>query len=264
MNEIESWYDNQYDEWERLERHKIEFEITKRYLDRYITQKESHIFDIGGGPGRYSIYLAQQGHKVSLLDLSAKNIEVAKEKSKEAGVSLEAYIKGDALELPEYSEETFDVILLMGPLYHLTREEDRRKALENALKMLKKDGILIASFISHYAPIQDCFAHLTFEGYKGEVKELLYYLVDGKNKDGAGFTTSYFTGAEEARGFMKAHGLEELSFAGVENMLGCKEEELLKCSKEEWERWLDIGFALAEDEKLYGMSQHFLYVGKKS
>ena len=147
MNEIENWYDNEYEEWDRLERHKIEFEITKKYLDKYITQPESKIFDIGGGPGRYAIYLAKQGHKVTLLDLSDKNIEVAKEKSKESEVVLENYIKGNALELEEYEAESFDVILLMGPLYHLIKEADRRKALEGSLRLLKKAAFFYPSFV---------------------------------------------------------------------------------------------------------------------
>lgn len=263
MNEIENWYDNEYEEWDRLDRHKIEFEITKKYLDKYITKPESKIFDIGGGPGRYSIYLAEKGHKATLLDLSGKNIQVAKEKSSEAGVMLEDYIKGDALELSEYEKESFDVVLLMGPLYHLTKEVDRKKALEGALKLLKKDGILVAAFISQYAPIQDCFTYLDFEGYEGEINELLHYLKNGVNKDGSGFTTAYFTSVEEARSLMKEYGLKELAFAGVENLLGCKEQEILKRSEEEQKKWLELGMALAEDEKLYGMSQHFLYVGKK-
>lgn len=59
MNEIENWYDEKYDEWDRLNRHKIEFDITKKYLDEYIMGKDLEIFDIGGGPGRHSIYLAR-------------------------------------------------------------------------------------------------------------------------------------------------------------------------------------------------------------
>ncbi|WP_242837291.1 class I SAM-dependent methyltransferase [Alkaliphilus transvaalensis] len=80
MNEVENWYDNVYDEWARLDRHRLEFDITKRYMDEYIKGETLKIFDIGGGPGRYSFYLAEKGHKVSLLDLSRKNIEVAKSK----------------------------------------------------------------------------------------------------------------------------------------------------------------------------------------
>lgn len=262
MNEIEKWYDNEYEEWDRLERHKIEFEITKHYLDKYITKPKSRIFDIGGGPGRYSIYLAKQGHKVTLLDLSGKNVCMAKEKAAEAGVGLEDYVKGNALALPKYKKESFDVILLMGPLYHLTEAEDRKKAVKEARKLLKKGGILIAAFISQYAPIQDSFSYLDLESYENGVKGLLRYLEDGKN-EAEGFTTAYFTSVEEARMLMQEQQFKELAFVGVENILGCKEQEILKLSKEEQQKWLELGIALAEDEKLFGTSQHFLYIGEK-
>ncbi|WP_217490900.1 hypothetical protein [Bacillus sp. FJAT-27225] len=72
MNEIEAWYNTAYDEWQRLEHHKIEFDITKRFLDDFITGEALEIFDIGGGPGRYALYLAEKGHNVTLLDLSRK------------------------------------------------------------------------------------------------------------------------------------------------------------------------------------------------
>ena len=83
MNKIEEFYDNQYEEWDRFYKHPVEFEITKRYIDSYIPNNSLDIIDIGGGPGRYSFYLASKGHRVTLLDLSKHNIDTAKEKSKE-------------------------------------------------------------------------------------------------------------------------------------------------------------------------------------
>ncbi|GFN37005.1 hypothetical protein TXYLGN1_27920 [Tepidimicrobium xylanilyticum] len=99
--------------------------------------------------------MAEKGHKVTLLDLSRRNIEVAKEKSAERGILLEDYVHGNALELEEYEPEKYDVILLMGPLYQLIDEKDRKAAIEGALRLLKPNGIIFASFISNYAPIQD-------------------------------------------------------------------------------------------------------------
>lgn len=260
MNEIENWYDNDYEEWSRLERHRIEFEITKRYLDEYIMGKELEIFDIGGGPGRYSFYLAEKGHKVTLLDLSQNNIDIAKEKSKEMGIHLEGYIKGNALELG-FHDKKYDVILLMGPLYHLINESDRRKAVEEALQHLKAGGIIIAAFISKYAPIQDALSYLRL--HDGEIESILGYLENGINNGGTGFTTAYFTGIEEAQKLMRDFGLEQLAFAGVENILGSKEKEILLLPEEEISRWLEIGYALSKDTNLMGTSQHFLYIGKK-
>lgn len=259
MNEIERWYDEKYDEWERLGRHKIEFDITKRYLDKYIIGENLEIFDIGGGPGRYSLYLAEKGHKVSLLDLSKRNIEVAKEKSEGKGILLEAYIHGNALELEKY-EQKYDVILLMGPLYHLIKESDRRAAVDGALKLLKPNGIIVASFISNYAPIQDYLKGL----YPIEsVDELLVYLENGENQGDKGFTTAYFTDYKEAKDLMNSFGLTEIVFAGVENILGSKESEINMLEEIEYRKWLEIGYQLSQDENLIGTSEHFLYIGRK-
>lgn len=259
MNKIENWYDEKYDEWERLERHKIEFDITKRYLDEYIIGENLEIFDIGGGPGRYSIYLAEKGHRVSLLDLSKRNIEVAKEKSAERSVELEYYIHGNALELEEY-EQKYDVILLMGPLYHLINESDRKAAVDGALRLLKPNGIIVASFISNYAPIQDYLKGV----YPIEsVDKLLGYLEDGKNAGDKGFTTAYFTSHQEARKLMNSFGLIELVFASVENILGSKEQEINGLEESEYTKWLDICYKLGQDENLMGTSEHFLYIGRK-
>lgn len=259
MKEIELWYDEKYDEWDRLERHKIEFDITRRYMDENIIGENLKIFDIGGGPGRYSIYLAEKGHRVSLLDLSKRNIEVAKEKSAERGISLEDYIHGNALELDKYNE-VYDVILLMGPLYHLTKESDRRAAIDGALRLLKPNGIIVASFISNYAPIQDYLKSV----YPIEsVDELLEYLKNGENQGDKGFTTAYFTDYKEAKELMNSFGLTEIVFANVENILGVKEKEINMLGENEYRKWLEIGYQLSQDESLMGTGEHFLYIGRK-
>lgn len=259
MNEIEYWYDHEYDEWERLNRHKIEFDITKRYLNDFIKEEHLKIFDIGGGPGRYSIYLAEKGHQVTLLDLSKKNLETAKQKSFEKGITLEGYIHGNALELEGFKNQ-YDVILLMGPLYHLLKESERRKAVDRAIKLLKPNGIMIATFISSYAPIHDHVMNL----YPIEsVQSVLGYLQNGENKEGEGFTTAYFTNPNEAREFMANCGLKELTFGGIENILGFKEKEINLLDKSEYEKWVDIGYRLSSDENLIGTSQHLLYIGRK-
>jgi len=264
MNAIENWYDNEYDEWNRFERHKIEFEVTKKYMDTYLKGTSLKILDIGGGPGRYSLYLAGKGHEVTLLDLSQKNIDVAIEKSREYGIELNGYIKGNALDLSSFHPEQFDVVLLMGPLYHLTKEEDRRKALDEALRLLKKGGLLIASFISNYAPMLEAFAFLDLPEGDDPVKELLHYLEDGENKDGNGFTTAYFTSPEEAQGFMAEGSLKQLAFAGVETVLFCKERELLNLPQEQFDQFINFCFALSQDKNLLGATMHYLYIGEKT
>lgn len=263
MNEIERFYDEEYEEWERLAYHLPEFEVTKRYMLQYITGQKT-VLDIGGGPGRYSIFLAQQGHAVTLVDLSGKHIRQAIDKAAKAGVHLDSSIHGDALRLHEYlyKKEQFDVVLLMGPLYHLTSEEERILALKEALYALKPGGILMAAFISNYAPIQDYASELHDFG---DMEALLKYLEDGRNhgRDAMDFTTAYFCSAEEARKLMCKAGLKELVFAGVENVLCGKERKFHELSRDLQEKWLELAWRLSGDEKLFGMSEHFLYIGRK-
>ena len=157
-------------EWNRLEGFHFEFEITKFYLNKYLKGKT--VLDIGGGPGRYSIYLSQLGYDVTLIDLSDGNIQFLKNKMKELNINnIKAY-QCDARDLSKLNLDKFDNILIMGPLYHLFKESDREKCVldDNILimgplyhlfkesdrekcvleakKLLNKDGLLFASFIS--------------------------------------------------------------------------------------------------------------------
>ena len=262
-NEVERFYDDEYEEWDRLEWHTPEFEVTKRYMEEYIPgDTPQKILDIGGGPGRYSIFLAQKGHDVTLFDLSGKNIRQAIEKAQEADVLLDSCIHGDALRLSEYlyKAEQYDVVLLMGPLYHLMREQDREKALQEALRVLKPGGLLFASFISTYAPIQD-YASGLYDF--GDMDRLLAGLEDGTAQPGKNFTNSYFCGEKEAEDMMEKAGLCQLAFAGVENILCGKEELLHKLASQQQEKWLNLAWRLSQDRKLLGMSEHFLYIGRK-
>ena len=158
---------------------------------------------------------------------------------------LDSCIHGDALRLSEYlyKAEQYDVVLLMGPLYHLMREQDREKALQEALRVLKPGGLLFASFISTYAPIQD-YASGLYDF--GDMDRLLAGLEDGTAQPGKNFTNSYFCGEKEAEDMMAKAGLCQLVFASQQQ-----------------EKWLNLAWRLSQDRKLLGMSEHFLYIGRK-
>src|SRR5262245_33948644 len=108
-------------EWNRLDNPAdgaIELELTQRALLRHLTS-EQRILDVGGGPGRYAIWLAERGHDVVLADLSPKLLAIGRERSRTAGAGLEDVRQADARDLSQWSDASFDAVLELGPFYHL-------------------------------------------------------------------------------------------------------------------------------------------------
>jgi S-adenosylmethionine-dependent methyltransferase len=112
-DEIESYYDKGVQtEWTRMDRRPIEFELTKLHIESLISPN-SRIVDIGSGPGRYALYLAKLGHKLSIVDLSQRNLERANIEATAQGVAFENCYHLSATQLTALSTETYDAVLCL-------------------------------------------------------------------------------------------------------------------------------------------------------
>jgi ubiquinone/menaquinone biosynthesis C-methylase UbiE len=141
-----------------MSRNPLEYIRCKEIISRYLSRDNLKIADIGGATGAFSFWLAEKGHKVSLLDFVPKHIEIAQKNEKEKGIKLSSIMIGDARELP-YQNESFDVVLLMGPLYHLIEKPDRLKALQEAYRVLTPNGYILCEVISRFASMVDGFQY---------------------------------------------------------------------------------------------------------
>lgn len=261
MQEVEKFYDNNaVAEWQRLERHPMEYALTMRVLKENLPQG-SRILDVGGGPGRYAIALAQLGHRVTLLDLSSANVQLGREKAREARVSLEDIVHGNALDLSSFGDAAYDAVLLFGPLYHLTDPGDRETALRQALAKLKPGGIIFAAFINRYAFIIDIMKH--------EPQSLLHnknaqgLIRNGINHWESGFTEAWFAHPSEIKPLMEGNGLSTLKLMSAEGISSPGELAINQLPPEHFKAWEDLCWQLAEDESLLGASEHLLYIGRK-
>ena len=146
IDEVYEFYNNGA-EIGRLERGLgvVEFDRSKEIISRYLDGKQV-IYDIGGGIGRYAEWLVSMGHKVTLIELAPSAVEYAKE---HMTIPYEAF-SGDARKI-EKPDNSADIVLLMGPLYHLQNKEDRMLVLSEAKRVLKEGGILIAAGISKFS-----------------------------------------------------------------------------------------------------------------
>jgi len=248
-------------EWERLLRHPVEYAITCRYIDRYIKPGDK-IFDIGGGPGRYSLYLAEKGCDVTLFDLSDANITFAKERAAEQRLSIKT-VCGDACIADTLVNEQYDHILLMGPLYHLPEDADRVKTVNVALRLLKTSGVLFCAFISSYAAMWDFLARAPQNILDNKMDEFYSLVTDDKDFSGIGFTSNHFIAPKNVSVFMEQFPLEKLHIVGCESILSLREQELTQESPEVLQKWIDFAVNLCERDEFLSMSQHLLHIGRK-
>lgn len=263
MGQIEEYYDRDAQlEWERFDRHPTEFAVTRRALGDHLPPAPAKILDIGGGPGRYSIWLAGLGYSVSLLDLSRQNLAMATRKAGEAGVSLEMLVHGNALDLSVFQDESFDAVLLLGPLYHLLAEADRRRAVSEARRVLKTGGCLFAAFICRYSIFRA--AALEFPLEPVEIPDVYeQILLDGNYAGEHGFTAAHFAHPDEIQPLMESCGLRPVEIIGVEGVISENEAGVRELSGAAWERWVDINYRLGREKTLRGASDHLLFIGEK-
>ncbi len=259
---IKLFYDNASEaEWKRLEGFRFEFEITSRMMARYI-KSGARILDIGGGPGRYSLYFAARGHDVTLVDLSEGNVAFAKAKAAELGLPLKAY-RCDARDLSCLPlEGEYDCVLVMGPLYHLFKESEREKVMVEAKARLAPDGVLFASFITLYGGLNYYLSECPEEIIHEPEMDYFDRMAEEKTWCGKAFTLASFVGCEEIEPFFARLGFEKLCLFGQEGVTATRLMDIERAPEEVRQFYLNLSLRLCGKRAYYAYSSHMMYVGR--
>lgn len=262
-NVVRAYYDEHPErEWQRLERDRTEFALTTRAFAEHLPPPPATVLDIGGGPGRYAIHLARIGYDVALADISASELRIAREQSRQANVTLSRIVTADARDLSAFETASLDAVLMLGPLYHLLEERDRRAALDEALRVLRPGGTLFAAFITRYAILRYWAKHgpervaSDWERYEGQI-------ATGQARDNFGFTDVYLARAQDVAPFVNSCGFQEVDLVGVEGVISMIRDKLEVLPGEDWERWMDVNYRLGKDPSTHGCTEHLLYVGRR-
>ena len=250
-------------EWCRLKtKHPHEKYITTHMMDRYIRPGD-RILDIGGGPGHYSIHYARLGHDVTLIDLSDENVRFAKKKARQYGVKMKA-LQGNALDLSAFPDASFDVVFLMGPLYHLMEKESRQKAILEAKRVLKPGGYLFASFILMFGGVIWGLREMPETILMPKEQELFDIAAKGEDYAFQAFTYSYMTTVRDAKElFASIPDLRTETVFGQESILAAYKNTLKASTRKVREAWYEYALRYCEKEEYLTHSEHLMIIAEK-
>lgn len=230
---------------------RVEFLTTVKYIEESLTPG-AKILDIGAGAGEYSLYFSRKGYDVSALELAEANLAAFRAKMTEKDrIDL---VQGNALDLSRYESNSFDIVLLMGPLYHLHDEKDRLRCIEEAKRVCKPEGKLFFAFISNDIVIltmQQAFPSYLLEGaydketFRLEDVPFVFHTVQG------------------CRELLKKAGIRichEVASDGVSELL---QDLINRMDDASYQQYLKYHFYICEKPECLGMSNHLLFVGEK-
>ena len=251
---LENYY-NKFNEDKRLNsrRGQVEFTTNLKYIEKYIPLG-AKILDVGAGTGKYSLYLDKLGYDVEAVELVKQNLNVIKKKNP----TLKSYL-GNALDLSFLKENTYDAILLFGPIYHLKKRSEQLKAIEEAKRLLKPNGLLFISYcMNEYAIIAHGFkdGNILTSIISGKVDENFHILEKGNE-------LYDYVRLEDINFIQEKSNLKRLKLVSSDGASSYIKDTLNKMDQSTFEVFLNYHLKTCERQELLGASTHILDILKK-
>ena len=261
MADLNKYYNKFHEEHRLTTRHgQVEFRTTMHYIEESIKTHLRHceersdealhsfkIADIGAGTGRYSVELCHRGYDVTAVELVKHNLEILRAKHE----NIKTW-QGDARDLHFLDDESFDITLLFGPLYHLHGDEEKLKALNEAKRITKKHGIILVAYVmNEYSVISYCF------------KEHKWNEVAAKGGLSSDFHTVCseedlydYVRLEDIDRLNAAAGLERIKIISADGAADYMRRELNEMTEEEFEAFCAFQLSICERPELVGAGSH--------
>ena len=259
MNYLEEYYNNYDEEGRLLSRHgQVEYLTTMRYIKECLEGiSDPCILEVGAGTGPYSVTLAKQGLQVTAVELIRSNLEILR--SKLNGTEPIATLQGNALELSELSDCSFDLTMLLGPMYHLYTKEEKLRALSEAVRVTKPGGyIMVAYCMNEPTVIQYVFGM----NHLHEVMDLNMLTSDwhciSEPKD-----VFELVRTEDIADLDASVPVKRIKMVATDGATNYKREYIDAMDDETFIKWMDYHFAICERQDLIGASHHTLDILQK-
>ena len=253
-----NYYEN-YDEDGRLRsRHgMVEFLTTMRYVSKYLVPG-MRILEIGAGTGRYSHALARQGYRVDAVELLEHNIEIFRRNTlPEEKITV---TQGNAMDLSAIESDTYDMTLLLGPMYHLFTEKDQLAALAEAIRVTKKGGIVAAAYCMGDASV------LSYGFVRGKIHEIIEKcMLDPVTFDTFSNPWDIFElyRKEDIDSLRRNFPVTQLHFVASDGYTNHFRDTVDAMDDRTYEVYLNYHFATCERPDMIGYSHHTLDIFRK-
>ena len=234
MNYVVDSYEN-YKEENRLTTNnarRIEFVTTTRVLDEIIGTK-SKILDCAAGTGIYAFWFADKGHDVTATDMSC------------------------------FADDSFDIVLNMGPFYHLITEEQREKCMKECLRVLRKGGLLVTAYIPRYYVFQ--YIATSNEKYLDEhlAKQLIETGVLKHDDEKCFWTDTYYSSKDEMESIYQRYRLKIVDHFAQDGLAPLLSQKVDKWDENQFKTWCDYHYSVCREQSVLGASNHVIIIGRK-
>lgn len=255
---LKGFYEN-YDEENRLSSRfgSVEYITTMKYIDKYLNP-DMKILEVGAATGRYSHALARKGYKVDAVELLEHNIEIFKDNTTaEEDITI---TQGNAMDLSAFADNTYDITLVLGPLYHLFTEEDKLKALNEAVRITKKGGVIFVAYCMGDASV------LSYGFVKGEIHNIIVKcMLDTETFNTFSNPWDIFElhrteDIEALRAKLKVTHLHLIATDGYANHI---RETIEQMDEETYNLYIKYHLATCERQDMLGYSHHTLDIFRK-
>ena len=254
---VGSFYDRA-DEDSRLLRSRhgqLEYAVTMRYIHRFAAPGD-RVLEVGAGTGRYAIALAKEGMEVTAVELAERNLAVLRQNSR--GVPHIRSFQGDATDLSRFEDQSFDTTLVLGPLYHLFEAEDVHKAIDEAIRVTKKNGAILFACISVFGIM---YANYFAGNWSAGQEE--NFTKDYRVRH---FKEQLFTGYDivEFEKLFEGKPVQWLLTTGTDGLLESIEDRSdFEMTDADFPAFLEWYLAFSEKRELLGSTNHLLYVCRR-
>jgi len=259
MKYLEEFYSSYDEEGRLLSRHgQVEYITTRKYIHECIRESGANsILEVGAGTGRYSVALAREGFAVTAVELVAHNIELLKQKLD--GTEPIDVRQGNALDLSGFADDSFDLTLLLGPMYHLYTKEDKLRALSEAVRVTKPGGYILVSYcMNEPTVIQYVFG-------KGMLTKALeqHLLTDDWHCVSEPKEVFELIRTEEIAELDAQVAAERIKLAATDGATNYMRDIVDAMDDETFAKWLEFHLCVCERQDLIGASHHTLDILKK-